>query len=164
MDKRSDLEKLVRKLVAINNIRTPLSSLYQKGKKTEGEYAQGIYNLLMQSGKKADLGNSIVAYIEDKDKKKARGMEAGIKEFSKKYPKYGQILKKIVKNKRKASEIHLRYDIKEGYILADSEYVSVIKDLGLTNQEAAHIYPELISISGRLRKKNKKGPRSILIG
>ena len=164
MPERTDLEKLVRKLVAINNIRTPLSSLYQKEKKIEGEYARGIYNLLMQAGHKADLGNSVIAYIEDEDKNKARGMEEGIKEFSKKYPKYGKILKNIVKKKRKISEIHLRYDLKEGHTLADSEYVSVMRDLELTDQEATKIYPEFMSISERLRKKNKKEPRSILVG
>jgi len=120
----------------------------------------GISDLVAQ---KFDIGKSVTAKIEQGDKQKARGMKEGIEKFGKKYPKYGRILLGFIEEKRTEREIHLKYDLNESYNLSDSEYVSVMRDLGLTEKEAAHLYPELMSVSERLRKR-KKGLRSILIG
>jgi len=161
MEQRTEQEKIVRKLVAINNLKVPLSSLYQKAKKIENEFALGIQNYVLQ---KADFGNSIQAFVEDEEKQKARGMREGISEFEKQFPRYGRILNGLIEEKRTEREIYLKYGLNDGYTLADSEYVSVMRDIGLSDSEAAHVFPELMNASYRLQKKKKEGLRSILIG
>jgi len=161
MEKRTEEEKVVRKLVAINNLRVPLSSLYQKAKNIEKEFALGIQGYVLG---KADFGNSVQALIEEEEKQKARGMRDGIAEFEKQYPRYGAILNGLIEEKRVEREIYLKYGLNENYTLADSEYVSVMRDIGLTDSEASHIFPELMSASYRLQKKKKEGLISILIG
>ena len=161
MEQRTEQEKVVRKLVAINNLRVPLSSLYQKAKNIEKDFALGIQNYVLQ---KADFGNSIQAFIGDEEKQKARGMREGISEFEKQFPRYGRILNGLIEEKRTEREVYLKYGLNNSYTLADSEYVSVMRDIGLTDSEAAHIFPELISASYRLQKKKKEGLRDILIG
>ncbi len=160
-NERTEPEKLVRKLVAINNLRIPFSSLYQKDKKIEKEYAHGISNYI---GQNADFGNSVTSYISKEDKQKARGMEDGIEEFSKKYPRHGKILKGLVEEKRAEKEVYLKYNLNNGYKLNDNEYVSVMRDIGLTDTEASVMFPMLMQISERLKKKKEKGLREILIG
>jgi hypothetical protein len=160
-NERTEPEKLVRKLVAMNDLRIPLSSLYQKNKKIEKNYASGISNYV---GQTADFGNSVSAYIEKTEKQKARGMEDGIEEFSKQYPRYGNILKGLIDEKRAKSEVYLNYGLNQGYKLNDNEYISVMRDVGLTDEEASIMFPKLMDISARLKKKQKPGLRDILIG
>ena len=160
-NEKTEPEKIVRKLVAMNDLRIPLSSLYQKNKKIEKEYALGISNYV---GQKADFGNSVTAYIEKTEKQKARGMEEGIEEFSKQYPRYGNILKGLIDEKRAKKEVYLNYCVNLGYKLNDNEYVSVMRDLGLSDEEASMMFPKLMDISARLKKKQKEGLREILIG
>lgn len=160
-NERTESEKLVRKLVAMNNLRIPFSSLYQKNKKIEKNYALGISNYI---GNNADLGNSVTAYIKKEEKQKARGMEEGIAEFTKQYPRYGKILQGIVEEKRTENEVYLNYGLNEGYKLNDNEYVSVMRDIGLNDQESEAMFPMLRGISDRLKKKQKEGLREILIG
>jgi hypothetical protein len=160
-NERTEPEKLVRKLVAMNDLRIPFSSLYQKNKKIEKEYALGISNYVGQS---ADFGNSVSAYVEKTEKQKARGMEEGIEEFSKQYPRYGNILKGLIDEKRAKKEVYLNYCVKLGYKLNDNEYINVMRDIGLTDTEAEAMFPKLMDISARLKKKQKEGLREILVG
>ena len=161
-NERTDGEKAVRKLVATNDLRIPFSSIYQKIKKYEDTLASGIQGYVTE---KADLGNSVTAYVESKDKMVARGMRKGIDEFRKQYPNYGAILEGLIQEKRLEREVYLNYGINEGYKLHDNEYVSVIKDIaGLNDLEAAIIFPEIMRVSDRLKKKKKEGLRDILIG
>jgi hypothetical protein len=160
-NERTESEKLVRKLVAMNDLRIPFSSLYQKNKKFEKEYALGIS---AYAGQKADFGNSVTAYVSKDEKQKARGMEEGIAEFTKQYPRYGKILQGIVEEKRTENEVYLNYGLNEGYKLNDNEYVSVMRDIGLNDAEASVLFPTLMQVSERLKKKQKEGLREILIG
>jgi hypothetical protein len=121
----------------------------------------GISNYI---GQKADLGNSVTAYVEKESKQKARGMEDGIEEFTKQYPHYGKILQGIIEEKREKKEVYLNYGLNDSYKLNDNEYVSVMRDLGIAETEASVMFPMLMQISGRLKKKQKPGLRDILIG
>ncbi|MEM2956315.1 MAG: hypothetical protein QW041_01955 [Candidatus Pacearchaeota archaeon] len=159
---RTEPEKAVRKLIATNDLRIPFSSIYQKIKAYENNIASGVQGYVNE---KADFGNSVIAYIEYKDKNVARGMREGIEEFKKQYPRYGAILEGLIQEKRIKREIHLIYRLNEGYKLHDNEYVSVIKDVaGLNDLEAEKIFPEIMKVSDRLKKKRKEGLREILIG
>ena len=160
-NERTEGEKLVRKLVAMNDLRIPLSSLYQKDKKIEKEYALGISNYI---GQNSALGNSVTAYVEKTTKQKARGMEEGIEAFTKQYPRYGKILKGLIEEERTKKENYLLYGLNDGYKLNDNEYVGVMRDIGLTDAEAEAMFPKLMDISSRLKKKQKEGLREILIG
>ena len=161
-NERTEGEKAVRKLVATNDLRIPFSSIYQKIKAYEDNLAAGIQGYVNE---KADFGNSATAIVEYKDKNAARGMREGISEFNKQYPKYGAILEGLIQEKRVKSETHLIYGLNNDYKLHDNEYVSVIKDVaGLNDAEAAVIFPEIMKVSDRLKRKKKEGLREILIG
>jgi predicted solute-binding protein len=161
-NERTEGEKAVRKLVATNDLRIPFSSIYQKIKAYEDTIASGIQGYVNE---KSDFGNSVTAAVEYKDKMVARGMRNGIEDFKKQYPRYGAILEGLIQEKRVESEIHLSYCLNEGYKLHDNEYVSVIKDVaGLNDLEAEAIFPEIMKVSDRLKKKKKEGLREILIG
>jgi len=58
----------------------------------------------------------------------------------------------------------LNYGIKDGYKLNDNEYVSVMRDIGLNETEASVMFPMLMQVSEKLKKKQKEGLREILIG
>jgi len=161
-NERTDGEKAVRKLIATNDLRIPFSSIYQKIKACEDNFAAGIQGYVNE---KVNFGNSALASIEYKDKSVARGMRDGIEEFKAQYPKYGAILEGLIQEKRVKSETHLIYGLNEGYKLHDNEYVSIIKDIaGLNDCEAEAIFPEIMKVSERLKKKKKEGLRDILVG
>jgi len=161
-NEKTEAEKSVRKLIATNDLRIPFSSVYQKIKSFEDTLAEGIQGYVTE---KADFGNSILANVSYKDKMKARGMREGIAEFKKQYPRYGDILEGLIAEERTKKEIYLNYGFNEGYKLNDNEYVSVIKDVaGLNDDEAEAMFPKIMKISERLKKKQKEGLREILIG
>jgi len=161
-NERTEGEKAVRKLVATNNLRIPFSSIYQKIKACEDNFAAGIQGYVNE---KVNFGNSATAIVEYKDKNAARGMRDGIDAFKTQYPKYGAILEGLIQEKRVKSETHLIYGLNEGYKLHDNEYVSIIKDVaGLNDSEAEIIFPEIMKVSERLNKKKKEGLRDILVG
>ena len=161
-NERTEPEKAVRKLIATNDLRIPFSSIYQKIKAYEDNVASGVQGYVNEN---ADLGNSVVATVSSEDKMVARGMRKGIDEFKKQYPNYGAILEGLIQEKRLESEIHLKYGFNNGYKLHDNEYVSVIKDVaGLNDLEASAMFPEIMKVSERLKRKKKEGLRDILVG
>ena len=161
-NERTEPEKAVRKLIATNDLRIPFSSVYQKIKSFEDTLTEGIQGYVTE---KADFGNSVLANVSYEDKMKTRGMKEGIKAFKAQYPRYGDILEGLIAEKRTEREIYLNYGFNAGYKLNDNEYVSVIKDVaGLSDDEAEAMFPKIMKISERLKKKQKEGLREILIG
>ena len=163
---RTEGESIVRKLIAVNDIRIPLSSWYQKGKKTEETYALGIKNYVAQ---KADFGNSVTVKIREEERLKTRGMTEGIEDFCKEYPTEGKILKAKIEAKRAEREVHLDYGLKEGCRISEGDYLTVLKDLGFSDEQANSAYPTLMEVTRKLqetkrsRLKTKDGLRSIVV-
>jgi len=162
MPERTEAERAVRDLIALNDLDTVFSSFHQKLDKIEKDYAQGAANYVKQ---KAQPGNSITARLEvEKELKKARVTRAAINKFKKDYPKYGGLLEGYIGEDRWENENYLAYCLNEGYKISVSEYITILRKVGFAEEEAMRFCPDLISISERLREKKEEGLRKILIG
>jgi len=161
MAERTEIEKLVRWLIASDIVYRPLKSLGEKGVRRLDKTAGSIADLVQ---KKSEVGERVIARIEEKSEdEKARTVNEGIKEFRKKYPKYGDILKDIIDEKRSNRNKYLIYGLKQEYKLGEDDYLKVMEDLGFEKREASSMYPHIVSISERLKKANVYEERSILL-
>jgi len=160
MPERTDIEKLVRILIAGDILYRPLKSLGERGVRRLDKTAKSIYDLIEADGEK---GNRVEARVEESEEEKARTLKEGIDEFSKKYPSQGKMLAEMIEQKRNAKNKCLIYGLKEGYKLSEEDYIQTIMDLGFDKREAASIYPHIISYSEREGKAIQQSERKILL-
>jgi len=154
------MEQRIIGLIAKDRLEMPLSSMYQKIKRSKGKEAKGLAQLL---GKIGFNGQRVFAYVREEDREKARGMKEAIAEFSKEFPRYGTILEGKITEKRKLAEMHLYLGINQGCRLTTEDYLGVMQDLGLSENTSRALYPELVKISRKLANI-KDEERSILVG
>jgi len=160
MPERTEVEKYVRWLIALDIISKPLSSLGDKGMRREKKTVKNIVALLE---KESEISKRIFAKIEKREEEKARTLREGITQFKKKYPSYGTILEGIIAETRIKKNEYLIYGLNENYKLSEEDYVRVMMDLGFKRREAVSIYPHIIAISERLGKASEQAERRILI-
>ena len=153
-------EKQILELVASDRLHIPLSSMYQKLKKTKKSSAEEIAESL---GKVRFVGDRSYAFVKKEDKEKARGMKEAIAEFSIDFPKYGKILQGKIAEKRTKSEEHLYFGTNPGSRLTADDYIEVMQNLGLTENTARSLYPDLMDISRKL-SRSRDEERSIIVG
>ena len=65
--------------------------------------------------------------------------------------------------KRMSSERHLYFGVHNGARLTTDDYIGVMKSLGLSEQVARNLYPDLINVSRKLANSREE-TRSILVG
>ena len=94
---------------------------------------------------------------------KARGVKEGIVKFAEEFPKYAAILKGYIEEQRTIRERYLVYGMREGCLVTADDYRGIMMNLGFTEATSERLYPELMNISRKLRKKRDEGIRSILI-
>jgi len=157
---RTELEKYVRHLIALDVLYKPLSSLGDKGKRRAEKSAKEISKLLKTD---KEISERIFAKIDRRDEEKARTLREGIDAFNKRYPKYGNLLEKMIEETRTRKDKYLVFGLNKGYKLSEDDYVGVMMDLGFTRREANETYPHIISISERLKKASEQAERTILI-
>lgn len=160
MPERTEIEKCVRNLIAVDVLYKPFSSLGDKGKRRAEKSAKEISQLLKEGEEK---GERIFAKTERRDEERARSLREGIDAFKKQYPKYGEILEELIAEKRTKHNRYLVYGLNEGFKLSEEDYMRVMMDLGFERREAASVYPHIISISERLGKASEQAERTILI-
>lgn len=154
------MEKQILELIARDRIEIPLSSMDNKLRRLKSASAKDLAGKL---GSDRFDGERTYAFVETEDKDRARGMKEAIAEFSEEFPKYGEIIRGKIAEKRAISEEHLYFDIKPGCKLTSSDYVHVMTDLGLSEGTAKGLYPDLMDVSRKLeRKRNEE--RSIIVG
>ena len=153
-----ETEQQLLKLIAMDRIEIPISSLSGKLKRQKPKFAVGI-----AVPKNGFEGERVYAKIEDKSKMKARGMKQGIEVFSQHYPKHGKILQGMIEHEREQRETHLYFEMYEGKRLTSDDYMSVMTDLGFTEAKARDFYPELMEVSRNLSRKRSE-ERSVMIG
>ncbi len=154
------LEQKIIELIATDRLYIPLSSLDGKLKRKKPKIAEQIN---LSEYNRNFIGERVYARIEAEDKNKARKMSDAISEFSKAYPKYGNVLNKMIKEKRNETETHLYFGMNSKCKLTADDYMSVMTSLGFTEHSARRIYPELMEFSRKLSQKRNE-ERSILIG
>ena len=154
------MENTIIQLIAKDRIHIPLSSLDAKLKRSKPDLAKVIAKEL---GETQYDGCRVEAHVAFEDKNRARGMKEAIAEFSEEFPKYGEILKGKISEKRAISEQHLYFGMKENTRLTSEDYMGVMDSLGVSNAAAKNLYPSLMDVSRNLSNKRKE-TRSILIG
>jgi hypothetical protein len=160
MPERTEVEKFVRWLIASDIVYRPLKSLGEKGIRRLDKTAKEISSLLKEE---EEIGERVFARVERRDEDKARTLREGVNEFVEKYPEHGEILKTIIKKKRRKHNKYLAYGLQEGFKLGEEDYVRVMMDLGFERREAASVYPHILAISERLKKAKEQTERSILL-
>ncbi len=153
------LERKIIELVAADRIDVPISSMSSKLKRRKPKMAQDID---LEFGQRYN-GERVFAYIKDEDEMKARGLREGVDKFVAEFPKYGAILTGYIEEQRAVRERYLVFGMKEGCIVTADDYRGIMTNLGFTSVIAERLYPELMDISRKLRKKRDEGTRSILI-
>ena len=159
MVSRTDLEVAVRDMVAYDILSKPFSSLGGKAYRRRDALAKKAAKL----AKKEDERDRFVAYVETRDEERARTLREGIDAFTEEHPKYGEILEKMIVEKRQRSNRYFVFGVVDGFRLAAEDYRRVMKDLGMTTREADAMYPHLLDISDRLGKAKETEVRSILL-
>ncbi len=154
-----NVEEQLVKLVAMDRIEIPISSMSGKLKRQKPKLASDI-NLNEYGGK--FKGDRVYARVEFEDKLKARGMAEGIEEFTRQYPKYGELLAAIIEEKRSEGETHLYFGMNEGSRLSSEDYMGILMDLGFTETTARNLYPDLIEVSRKISKKRDEERRVLI--
>jgi hypothetical protein len=153
-----ELERKVIELIATDRIDIPISSMSGKLKRQKPKIAQAIYF----DGKKYN-GERVFARFDGEDHMKARGIKEGIEKFEQNFPKYAKILNGYIEEQRSMRERYLVFGMKEGCLITADDYVGVMQNLGFTQATAERLYPELMNISRKLKKKRDEGNRKILL-
>jgi hypothetical protein len=157
----NNLEKAIIKIIATDRIDMPISSMSGKLKRAKPKMAKAL-NLAPYNG--SFEGERVYARIADEDTEKARELKEAVADFCNEFPKYGDILRGKVAEKRVLRETHLYFGVNEGCKLTTDDYMGVMTSLGFTEKMSAELYPALMNISRNLSKKRNYEERSILIG
>lgn len=147
------------RLIATDRIEIPISSMSGKLKKQKKPIAQEAaegFNVRY-------IGDRTYGRIVEEDKMKARGMKEGVAEFTERYPKYGQVLGDLIKEKRKEHERHLYFGMQDGCRITADDYREVMTNLGFTPAMAEELYPALMDVSRKISRKRDE-ERCIMIG
>ncbi len=154
------LERQVIELVATDRISIPIRSLGNKLYKSRPKLAK---NLDLSEFDEDFVGERVYARVEYEDNEKARGMKEAVDVFCEKYPKYGEILRGYIAEKRTDRETHLYFGMNDGKHLTSEDYLGVMTKMGLTSSTAERLYPEIMKVSRKL-SKSRDEERSVLIG
>ena len=148
-------------LIAMDRLDMPLSSLDSKLRRRRLSLAKGVAES-MGNASYAETRRTH-ASVEYEDKHLARGMKEAIAEFVEEFPKQGEVLKEKVREKRMSREKHLYFEMNPGTHLSGDDYLTVLKDLGLSEHRAHVLYPSLMEISNSLAAESNK-QRSAIVG
>jgi len=154
-----NIERKIIELIAADRIDMPISSMSGKLKRRKPKMAQGID---IEFGQRYN-GERVFAYIKDEDELKTRGMREGIDKFASEFPRYGQILNGYIEEERAVRERYLVFGMNEGCIVTADDYRRIMMNLGFTEAISERLYPELMNISRKLKKKRDESKRQILI-
>ena len=158
-EEKQELEGRLIEIVAVDRIYKPITSIDGKLKRRREKLTA---DFPMATGKTYN-GDRVYARVEESETMKARGMSAAIDEFAKKFPRYGEILRGMIAEKRVVREKNLIFRMQEGRILSSKDYLGVLLDLGFTPSTAESLYPELVEISRKLSKKRAEQERVIML-
>jgi len=152
------LERQMIEIIATDRIDKPISSMSGKLKRRKPSLAKAVE---LSNGN--FLGERTWARIDEEDKQKARGMKEGVEKFEQEFPKYGRILRGYIEEQRTIREKYLVFGMNEGCRITSKDYMSVMQNLGFSPAIAERLYPELMDISHKLKRKRDETERSILI-
>jgi hypothetical protein len=158
---RTEVEKYVRWFIASDILYRTLKSLGEKGVRRLDKTATEISSLLRNE---SEIGDRIEAKIEElPEEEKARTINEGIDEFCKEYLEEGKKLKELIEEKRTERNNYLICRLKEGYKLAEEDYIRVLMDIGFGRREASAMYSHILSVSEKKGGADGNQERTILL-
>ena len=152
------LERQMIEIIATDRIDKPISSMSGKLKRRKPKLAKAIE----LPGNKYE-GERVWARVDEEDKQKTRGMKEGIEKFEENFPRYGKILRGYIEEQRTVRERYLVFGMNDGCRITSKDYMGVMQNLGFSPAIAERLYPELMDISHKLKRKRDETERSILI-
>jgi len=152
------LERQVIKLIALDRIDIPVSSMSGKLKREKPKVAREI-----QVPRGNYSGDRVYARVEEEEGQKARGMKEAIDIFCEKHEQYGVELRGLIAEQRTTREPHLYFGMQEGCRLTSADYMDVMTSLGFSEAKAESMYQELMDASRKISKARCE-ERSILVG
>ena len=152
------LERQMIEIIATDRIDKPISSMSGKLKRRKPKLAKAVG----LPGNKYE-GERVWARVDEEDKQKTRGMKEGIEKFEENFPRYGKILRGYIEEQRTVRERYLVFGMNDGCRITSKDYIGVMQNLGFSPAIAERLYPELMDISHKLKRKRDETERSILI-
>jgi len=152
-------EEQIRSLVALDDLKAPLSSLYQKMEKRHKGLAASLEGPI---DAREDFGNANARLVYENNSK-ARAMKDGVSMFVEKFPSEGRELQKMIQAKRVVRETHLYFGLDDGRRLSKSSYLGAMESCGLSRDQAEEFYPALMDASREIGTA-KYGERTRMIG
>ena len=152
------LERQLIEVIATDRIDKPISSMSGKLKRRKPKLAQAV-----ELPDKKYKGERVWARIDEEDKQKTRGMKEGVEKFEQQFPRYGRILRGYIDEQRTVREKYLVFGMNDGCRITSKDYMGVMQNLGFSPAIAERLYPELMDISHKLKRKRDETERSILI-
>lgn len=152
------MERNILNLVAMDRMDIPLSSLDNKLRRRRMGAAKDIAEAMNGSFE----SERAFAYVETEDKKVARGMKEAITEFQQEYPTEGAVLQEKIKEKRLQREKHLYFGTNNNARLTGDDYLTVMKNLGVSEHRAHMLYPTLMDVSRDLAARNNRNNRIVV--
>jgi len=161
MAQTQGIERQIIQVIATDRIDRPISSMSGKLKRAKTKLGP----LVDIKPGKSYRGERVFARVETDDvQMKSRSMREAIDKFADKYPRHGTIINGYIEETRAGKETHLYFGMHPGRRLTSDDYMGVMENLGFTPATAQSLYPELMDISHKMRRKRNEGDRSILIG
>jgi hypothetical protein len=157
----NNIEQGLLELIAKDRIEIPISSMSGKLKRSKPKVACEI-DFSDVSGDFS--GERVYGCVVSEERRKARGLRAGVDLYCKQFPKHGKILNGMIEEERVSREKHLYFGLHEGRRISSAAYMSVMGELGFSETTAERLYPEIMGISYGLSRKRGNPERSILIG
>jgi hypothetical protein len=159
-DKKMKYESKIIDLIALDRLNMPLSSMEQKLRRGRLSEAKNIANSVGYDGFQ---GERVFAYVQEDETNKARGMKEAIAEFGEEFPKYGDILKGKIAEKRAVKKNNLYFGVQDDCRLTKNDYMTAMESIGFTDHMSHRMYPILMEVSRNLKQKRNES-RNILIG
>ena len=153
-------ESKIIELIALDRLNIPLSSMEQKIRRGRLSEAKNIAGMVGYEGFETDR---VFAYVKEDESQKARGMRDAINEFSNEFPKYGEILRGKIAEKRAVKKDNLYFGVQEDSRLTKNDYMTAMESIGFTDHMSHRMYPILMEVSRNLKQKRNEN-RNIIVG
>lgn len=162
---RTEVEELVRELVALDIMWRELKSLGDKGDRRAKKLAAKIAGAIKEE---ANIGPRVFARFEPDEHEKARTLREAVDKFKEDYPEQGQILEGYIKAVRMVKDTNLVYGLVAGSSLEPEAYRRALRGLRpdrkpMPDKLASALYPPVIDLAVIRERDSPQLERRILL-
>lgn len=161
---KTKLEEIIEKMIALKRITSPTGIISDRAKRKYDDQVKEAYGRLKNKDKFSE-SSIIGADLDWYDDTRQRGMALGLREFEKKYPEYGKILRNIIAKHREGRRAHINFYLKPDQDLPSEFYINAIMSLGdeFDRLRAEKLYGALNEFFDKLGKEKEPGKYSVLL-